>query len=102
MVLVKEQGGSRAHALINHFIPTIEGDIGICYTYPRNLPGEIDTHTHTHTHSHSHTIMYICCHNYVSTTSLGVYMICDITNQVYFTVDINKNLDLCNVTYMYT
>ncbi|OQU81050.1 hypothetical protein SORBI_3006G003850 [Sorghum bicolor] len=39
MVLVKEQGGSRAHALINHFIPTIEGDIGICYTYPKNLPG---------------------------------------------------------------
>ncbi|KAG0524855.1 hypothetical protein BDA96_06G003900, partial [Sorghum bicolor] len=39
MVLAKEGGGSRAHALINHFIPTIEEDIGICYTHPENLPG---------------------------------------------------------------
>lgn len=42
MVLEKEGGGSRAHALINHFIPTIEEDIGICYTHPENLPGEIE------------------------------------------------------------
>ncbi|OEL31887.1 NAC domain-containing protein 73 [Dichanthelium oligosanthes] len=36
--LVKE-GGSRAHPLIDDFIPTIEGDDGICYTHPENLPG---------------------------------------------------------------
>lgn len=36
--LVKE-GGSRAHPLIDDFIPTIKGDDGICYTHPENLPG---------------------------------------------------------------
>ncbi|CAL5096719.1 unnamed protein product [Urochloa decumbens] len=36
--LVKE-GGSRAHPLIDDFIPTIQGDDGICYTHPENLPG---------------------------------------------------------------
>ncbi|KAG2625106.1 hypothetical protein PVAP13_3KG188900 [Panicum virgatum] len=34
-----EEGGSRAHPLINDFIPTIQGDDGICYTHPENLPG---------------------------------------------------------------
>jgi len=42
MVLVKEGAGSRAHALLNHFIPTIEGGNDICYTHPENLPGEIE------------------------------------------------------------
>ncbi|KAJ1262033.1 hypothetical protein BS78_09G076000 [Paspalum vaginatum] len=36
--LVKE-GGSRAHPLIDDFILTIQGDDGICYTHPENLPG---------------------------------------------------------------
>ncbi|CAN6336506.1 unnamed protein product [Urochloa humidicola] len=36
--LVKE-GGSRAHPLIDDFIPTIQGDDGICYTHPENLLG---------------------------------------------------------------
>jgi len=40
-----EEGGSRAHPLINDFIPTIQGDFGICYTHPENLPGE-RSHTH--------------------------------------------------------
>ena len=40
-----EEGGSRAHPLINDFIPTIQGDDGICYTHPENLPGE-RCHTH--------------------------------------------------------
>jgi len=35
-----EEGGSRAHPLINDFIPTIQGDDGICYTHPENLPGD--------------------------------------------------------------
>jgi hypothetical protein len=33
-------GGSRAHPLIDEFIPTIQGEDGICYTHPENLPGE--------------------------------------------------------------
>lgn len=28
------------HLFIHEFIPTIEGDQGICYTHPENLPGE--------------------------------------------------------------
>jgi hypothetical protein len=55
MVLAKEGGGSRAHALINHFIPTIEEDIGICYTHPENLPGEIKISLEIY-------ILYICIH----------------------------------------
>ncbi|CAD6334391.1 unnamed protein product [Miscanthus lutarioriparius] len=36
--MVKE-GGSRAHPLIGDFIPTLQGNDGICYTHPENLPG---------------------------------------------------------------
>ncbi|MFS7931240.1 putative transcription factor NAM family [Helianthus anomalus] len=28
------------HPLIDEFIPTIEGETGICYTHPEKLPGE--------------------------------------------------------------
>ncbi|KAL6627281.1 hypothetical protein ACP70R_031007 [Stipagrostis hirtigluma subsp. patula] len=35
---VKEQG-SRSHPLIDEFIPTIDGEDGICYTHPEKLPG---------------------------------------------------------------
>ncbi|URD95448.1 (No apical meristem) protein [Musa troglodytarum] len=35
---VKEEG-SRSHPLIDEFIPTIEGEDGICYTHPEKLPG---------------------------------------------------------------
>ncbi|GJN35832.1 hypothetical protein PR202_gb24642 [Eleusine coracana subsp. coracana] len=34
-----DEGGSRAHPLIDEFIPTIQGENGICYTHPENLPG---------------------------------------------------------------
>lgn len=37
-------GGSRAHPLIDDFIPTIQGEDGICYTHPEKLPGEIGRH----------------------------------------------------------
>ncbi|KAF3788753.1 NAC domain-containing protein 73 [Nymphaea thermarum] len=30
---------SKAHPLIDEFIPTIEGEDGICYTHPEKLPG---------------------------------------------------------------
>lgn len=33
-------GNSKPHMFIDEFIPTIEGDQGICYTHPENLPGE--------------------------------------------------------------
>jgi hypothetical protein len=36
--MVKE-GGSRAHPLIGDFISTLQGNDGICYTHPENLPG---------------------------------------------------------------
>jgi hypothetical protein len=29
-----------SHPLIDDFIPTIEGEDGICYTHPEKLPGE--------------------------------------------------------------
>ncbi|KAJ3693843.1 hypothetical protein LUZ60_009323 [Juncus effusus] len=35
---VKEEG-VRSHPLIDEFIPTIEGEDGICYTHPEKLPG---------------------------------------------------------------
>jgi No apical meristem (NAM) protein len=35
---VKEEG-LRSHPLIDEFIPTIEGEDGICYTHPEKLPG---------------------------------------------------------------
>ncbi|XP_022741643.1 SUPPRESSOR OF GAMMA RESPONSE 1-like [Durio zibethinus] len=32
-------GNSKPHLLIDEFIPTLEGNQGICYTHPENLPG---------------------------------------------------------------
>ncbi|CAN1331026.1 NAC domain-containing protein 75 [Linum perenne] len=32
-------GDMKSHPLIDEFIPTIEGDDGICYTHPEKLPG---------------------------------------------------------------
>ncbi|XP_071906359.1 SUPPRESSOR OF GAMMA RESPONSE 1-like [Coffea arabica] len=32
-------GNSESHKFIDEFIPTLEGDEGICYTHPENLPG---------------------------------------------------------------
>ncbi|XP_061337381.1 SUPPRESSOR OF GAMMA RESPONSE 1-like [Gastrolobium bilobum] len=32
-------GNKEQHMFIHEFIPTIEGDQGICYTHPENLPG---------------------------------------------------------------
>ncbi|KAG0464179.1 hypothetical protein HPP92_020248 [Vanilla planifolia] len=32
-------GRSKGHIFIDEFIPTIDGDQGICYTHPKNLPG---------------------------------------------------------------
>ncbi|KAH1205148.1 SUPPRESSOR OF GAMMA RESPONSE 1 [Glycine max] len=32
-------GNTKQHLFINEFIPTLEGDQGICYTHPENLPG---------------------------------------------------------------
>ncbi|XP_073040970.1 SUPPRESSOR OF GAMMA RESPONSE 1-like [Primulina eburnea] len=34
-----EVGDSEPHLFIDEFIPTLEGDEGICYTHPENLPG---------------------------------------------------------------
>lgn len=31
----------KSHPLIDEFIPTIEGEDGICYTHPEKLPGQI-------------------------------------------------------------
>ncbi|KAK8933934.1 NAC domain-containing protein 8 [Platanthera zijinensis] len=32
-------GNAKAHIFIDEFIPTLDGDQGICYTHPENLPG---------------------------------------------------------------
>lgn len=32
----------KSHPLIDEFIPTIEGEDGICYTHPEKLPGTAD------------------------------------------------------------
>ena len=34
-----EEKSSKSHPLIDVFIPTIEGEDGICYTHPEKLPG---------------------------------------------------------------
>ncbi|XP_068648824.1 NAC domain-containing protein 75-like [Aristolochia californica] len=34
-----ESENSKSHPLIDEFIPTIEGEDGICYTHPEKLPG---------------------------------------------------------------
>lgn len=33
-------GNSAPHMFIDEFIPTLDGENGICYTHPKNLPGE--------------------------------------------------------------
>ncbi|CAH9078714.1 unnamed protein product [Cuscuta europaea] len=33
------EGSSRPHIFLDEFIPTLEGEEGICYTHPENLPG---------------------------------------------------------------
>lgn len=45
----------KSHPLIDEFIPTIEGEDGICYTHPEKLPGSppliiqfIYIHTYIH------------------------------------------------------
>ncbi|KAL0345154.1 UNVERIFIED_CONTAM: NAC domain-containing protein 75 [Sesamum radiatum] len=35
---------SKSHPLIDEFIPTIEGEDGICYTHPEKLPGQTTPH----------------------------------------------------------
>lgn len=35
------EGKSDPHLFIDEFIPTLEGEGGICYTHPENLPGEL-------------------------------------------------------------
>jgi len=30
----------KLHPLLDEFIPTIEGENGICYTHPEKLPGQ--------------------------------------------------------------
>ena len=37
----KVQSEACAHPLIDEFIPTIEGENGICYSHPEKLPGEL-------------------------------------------------------------
>ena len=34
------EGGLKSHPLIDGFIPTIDGEDGICYTHPEKLPGQ--------------------------------------------------------------
>ena len=34
-----EDKDMKSHPLIDEFIPTIEGEDGICYTHPEKLPG---------------------------------------------------------------
>jgi hypothetical protein len=36
----------RSHPLIDEFIPTIEGEDGICYTHPEKLPGQYSQFYH--------------------------------------------------------
>lgn len=33
------EGHIKSHPLIDEFIPTIDGEDGICYTHPEKLPG---------------------------------------------------------------
>lgn len=33
-------GNSKPHMFIDEFIPTIDWEIGICYTHPEKLPGK--------------------------------------------------------------
>lgn len=35
-----EEKEFKSHPLIDEFIPTIEGEDGICYTHPEKLPGD--------------------------------------------------------------
>jgi hypothetical protein len=35
----RPESRSKLHPLVDDFIPTIEGENGICYTHPERLPG---------------------------------------------------------------
>lgn len=35
------EGSLEPHVYIDEFIPSLEGEDGICYTHPENLPGEL-------------------------------------------------------------
>lgn len=35
----------KLHPLVDEFIPTIDGENGICYTHPERLPGAYEPHT---------------------------------------------------------
>lgn len=37
---VESKEYSKSHPLIDEFIPTIDGEDGICYTHPEKLPGK--------------------------------------------------------------
>lgn len=37
-----EAKNMKSHPLIDEFIPTIDGEDGICYTHPEKLPGIYD------------------------------------------------------------
>lgn len=51
----------KSHPLIDEFIPTIEGEDGICYTHPEKLPGSS---------LYTHTYIYILYYNY---TCINIY-----------------------------
>lgn len=38
------EGSLEPHVYIDEFIPSLEGDEGICYTHPENLPGELSSY----------------------------------------------------------
>lgn len=51
----------KSHPLIDEFIPTIEGDDGICYTHPEKLPGQLFTiflfvHVSSSTHANTQSL----------------------------------------------
>lgn len=35
----------KLHPLIDEFIPTLDGENGICYTHPEKLPGNLISHS---------------------------------------------------------
>jgi len=53
-----EAKNMKSHPLIDEFIPTIEGEDGICYTHPEKLPGLTDIHTDKKFKSSNHLIHY--------------------------------------------
>jgi len=49
----------KSHPLIDEFIPTIEGEDGICYTHPEKLPGSNTQIINTTTDNESSQIFNI-------------------------------------------